>query len=223
MSTVNSAGTGADTAAPDRHYENQKLVATPASGNADSCIAAAPASGSQGLDYDSVFFLWQTGPRGGQVLAIGLNIPVYVARMVGREGGRQLHDEVSAKRLRAGNAIAEVASSADLAEVASSADLAGDVTVGVTSLADPVSVVTTGVAFREECGDSVMVLSGSVCDYDEYLYDGHYDIKTDYFGYADPGDYDAYPSVYGFVGPDNYELYHDLHGSDGCVWLCWAG
>ena len=47
--------------------------------------------------------------------------------------------------------LAEVASSADLAEVASLDDLAGDVTVGVTSLADPASVVTAGVAFREEC------------------------------------------------------------------------
>ena len=47
--------------------------------------------------------------------------------------------------------IAEVASSADLAEVASSAEPARDITVGVTSLANPASIVTTGVAFHEEC------------------------------------------------------------------------
>ena len=57
----------------------------------------------------------------------------------------------------------------DIAEVASSADLARDVTVGVTCLVDPVSVVTTGVPFSKECGDSVMVPSGSVCDYDDYF------------------------------------------------------
>ena len=54
--------------------------------------------------------------------------------------------------------LAEVASSADLADVASSANLAGDVTVGVTSLA-------AYVTFQEECE----VPSG----YDDYFYDGH--------------------------------------------------
>ena len=67
----------------------------------------------------------------------------------------------------------------DVAQVVPLADLAGNVTVGVTSLANPVSVATAGVAFREECGDSVMVPSGSVCDYDDYFYDGHYDDKPD--------------------------------------------
>ena len=62
--------------------------------------------------------------------------------------------------------LAEVASSADLAEVASSAELSGYVTVGATYLADPASVATTGVAFQEKCD----VLSGSVCDYDDYFY-----------------------------------------------------
>ena len=56
--------------------------------------------------------------------------------------------------------LAEMASSADLAEVASSADLARNVTIGVTSLADPAGVVTTGVAFQEKCD----VPSGLVCD-----------------------------------------------------------
>ena len=70
-STVNSTDTGADTAAPDSHYGNGNLAAALASGNADSGITAAPGSGSQGLDYDSMFFLWQTGPLGGQVPGIG--------------------------------------------------------------------------------------------------------------------------------------------------------
>ena len=52
-STVTRTDTGADTAIPDRHYGN----GMPASGNAGSGIAAVAGSGSQGLDYDSVFFL----------------------------------------------------------------------------------------------------------------------------------------------------------------------
>ena len=68
MSTVKSAGTGANTAAPDRHYGNGNLAVAPASGNAGSGIA--PGFDSQGLDYDSVFFLWQPGPRSGQVPGI---------------------------------------------------------------------------------------------------------------------------------------------------------
>ena len=87
----------------------------------------------------------------------------------------------------------------------------------MTSLANPVSVATAGVAFHEECGNSVVVPSGSVCNYDDYFYDGHFDDKPDYFDYDDPDDFDSYPSLYGFVGPDNYELYHDLHGPDDCV------
>ena len=87
--------------------------------------------------------------------------------------------------------LSEVASSADFADVASSADIAGDVTIGVTSLADPAGVVTAGVAFQEECE----VPSGSVCDYDDYFYDGHYNDKPDYFDYDDPGDFDSYPSL----------------------------
>ena len=38
----------------------------------------------------------------------------------------------------------------EIAEVAPSANLAGKITVGVTSSADPASVVTVGVAFREK-------------------------------------------------------------------------
>ena len=53
-----------------------------------------------------------------------------------------------------------MASSVD-AEVVSSADFTGYVPVGVTSLADPASVVTAGVAFREEFGKSVVI--PSVC------------------------------------------------------------
>ena len=52
-----------------------------------------------------------------------------------------------------------------LLEMGSSADLARDVTIGVTSLADPASVVITGVAFREKSD----VPSGWVCDCDDYL------------------------------------------------------
>ena len=44
-----------------------------------------------------------------------------------------------------------------------------------------------------------MVPSGSVCDYDDYFYDGHYDDKPDYFDYNNPGDFDSYPSVYGVI------------------------
>ena len=103
--------------------------------------------------------------------------------------------------------------------VTSSADFTKVVTVGVTSLADPAGVVTAGVAFQEECE----VQSGSVCDYDDYFYDGHYDDKPDYFNYDDLGDFDSYPSVYVFVGPDNYELYHEMHGRHVWVILCISG
>ena len=108
----------------------------------------------------------------------------------------------------ASSAVAEVASSAVLAEAASSAEFAGEVTVGVTSLADPARVVTAGVAFQEECE----VPSGLVCDYDDYFDDEH--------DYDDPGDFDTYPCVHGFVAPDNYELYHDLHGLHDCGVYC---
>ena len=47
----------------------------------------------------------------------------------------------------------------EIAEVASSADLAGDITGSVASLADPVSVVTDGVAFWKRCGDSFVIPS----------------------------------------------------------------
>ena len=59
--------------------------------------------------------------------------------------------------------LAEVASSADIAEVASSAELAGYVTIGMTSSADTVNVVTTGVALQEKCD----VPSGLVCDFED--------------------------------------------------------
>ena len=83
--------------------------------------------------------------------------------------------------------FAEVTSSADIAEVASSAELAGCVTINVKSSVDSVNVVTTDVAFQEKCD----VASCSVCDYYDYVYDGH--------DYDDPGDFDSYPDVYGFV------------------------
>ena len=67
--TVWSAGT--NTATTDWDYGNGNLAAAPASGNTGSDLAVATGSASQGLDYDSVFFLWQTGPWGGQVPQIG--------------------------------------------------------------------------------------------------------------------------------------------------------
>ena len=88
--------------------------------------------------------------------------------------------------------------------------------VAVTSSADTVSVVTTGVAFQEQCD----VPSGSVCDYDDDFYYGHYDENPDYLDYDDPDDFDSYPDVYGFIEPDDYELYHDLHGPGGCGEYC---
>ena len=108
--------------------------------------------------------------------------------------------------------LADMAASADLDEVAASADLAGYVTVGVTSLADPASAYTTRVALQEKCD----VLSGLVCDYGDYFYDGQYDGSPDYLDYDDP-------DVYGFIEPDDYyELYHDLHGPDDCGVYCVA-
>ena len=83
--------------------------------------------------------------------------------------------------------------------MASSADLAGDVTVDMTSSADPAGVVTAGVAFREKNGDNVVIPSDSVYDYDDYFYDGHYDEYPEYFDYDNLVDYDGYPGVYGTV------------------------
>ena len=74
----------------------------------------------------------------------------------------------------------------------------------MTSSADPASVVSVGVPFRENCGYDVVIPSDSVCDYDDYFYDAHYDEEPDYFDYDDPVAYDGFPSVYGFVGPDDF-------------------
>ena len=82
-------------------------------------------------------------------------------------------------------------------------------------------LLQTRVAFQEKCD----VLSGSVCDYEDYFYDGQYDDSPDYFDYNDPGDFDnyslidSYPDVYGFIEPDDYELYHD---PDDCWVYCVA-
>ena len=100
--------------------------------------------------------------------------------------------------------------------MASSADLARDVTVGVTSLADPASVVITGVAFLEKCD----VPSGLVCDYDDYFYDEHYNNKPDYFNYDNPGNFNSYLNMYGFIQLDDYKWYHNLHGPDNCGVHC---
>ena len=47
--------------------------------------------------------------------------------------------------------------------MASSADLAGNVTVSVTFLANPVGVVADGMTFRDKCS----ALDGSACDCDD--------------------------------------------------------
>ena len=133
--------------------------------------------------------------------------------------------------------LAEMASSADLAEVASSADLAGDVTVGVTSLADPDCVVTAGVAFREEWGNSVVIPSHYVCHYDDIAEvassaDLAGDVTVGVTSLADPvvGDsvmiqsgsvwddddyYDNRPDYFDYDDPCDYDNYP---GVDGYVW-----
>ena len=71
--TVRTASTDADTATSDWDYRNGNLAAALASRNAGSNLAVTTgsSSGSQRLDYDGVFVLWQTWPRGGQVAGIG--------------------------------------------------------------------------------------------------------------------------------------------------------
>ena len=62
--TVRSADSAADTAAPNWHGGSGSLVAAPASGDVGYGLAGVTGSCSEGLEYDSVFFLWQVGPRG---------------------------------------------------------------------------------------------------------------------------------------------------------------
>ena len=90
----------------------------------------------------------------------------------------------------------------------------------MASPADPASDVTVGVASMEECGDSVVIPSACVCDYDDYFYDGQYDDCPDYYDYDESDYYGSFPSVYDFVELDDYELYHDLQGSNGCGVYC---
>ena len=63
--------TDADIVTSDWDYGNGNLVATPASGNAGSGLTAMTGFRSQRLDYDGVFLMWKTGPRGGQVPGTG--------------------------------------------------------------------------------------------------------------------------------------------------------
>ena len=63
------AVTDADTS--DWQYGHENLATVLASGNAGSGLAVMTGSDSQRLDYDGVFFLWQTAPRGEQVPGIG--------------------------------------------------------------------------------------------------------------------------------------------------------
>ena len=92
----------------------------------------------------------------------------------------------------------------DLAEVASSADIAGCVTIGVTCLADPANVVTTGVAFQEKCD----VQSGLVCHMMNIFM---MDImtRTQIILTMMMGDY---PMCMALL--NRMILYHDLHGPD---------
>ena len=90
----------------------------------------------------------------------------------------------------AGDVTVGVMCSADLSGditvgVASSTDLAGDITNGVASLADLAGVVTIGVAdhtgvvaigtaFMEECGESDVLLSDYVSEYEDFIYVGRF-------------------------------------------------
>ena len=58
----------------------------------------------------------------------------------------------------------------------------------MTFLADPVDVITDGMT----CQDKIEILSGLLCDYDNYFYDAQYDDhRPDYFNYDEPGDLDT--------------------------------
>ena len=91
--TVRNANSNA--VVPYRDYGSGILVATSASMDASYGLAGATGSCSEGLDYDSVFLLWQVGSRGKPVHSNERDIPVYVARMVSRESGRQLRDDLA--------------------------------------------------------------------------------------------------------------------------------
>ena len=75
------------------------------------------------------------------------------------------------------------------------------VTQGVTRLADPVGVVTDDMTYQEK----IVILSGSVYDYDDYC-----DNCPGYFDYDDPGDFD---DVYDFVEPVEYGMWDGFQGS----------
>ena len=64
-----------------------------------------------------------------------------------------------------------VAPSAVAASPAVFVDHDVNVTVGVTYLADPVDVITDSMTYQEKND----VMSGSLCDYDNYFYDAQYD------------------------------------------------
>ena len=72
--------------------------------------------------------------------------------------------------------------------LASSADIAGDVTIGVVSLADPADVVAAGVASTEECGEGDVLLGDYVSEYEDFSYVGRYDDIYD-VRYEDPPGY----------------------------------
>ena len=98
-------GTGVAASACNHGY-GQDAAASAAAGNADAGPAVESSPGSQGLDYSGVFFLWQAGPQSQQVPAVGQNIPLHIAGMVGGKGGNQymiILPRAAAERLQPGN------------------------------------------------------------------------------------------------------------------------
>ena len=70
-------------------------------------------------------------------------------------------------------------------------------------------------------------MSGSECDYENYLFDAQYDDdRADYFDCDEPSDLDGYPDLCGFVGTDDCyaptdgEFMHEMHGPDNCGMYC---
>ena len=85
-------------------------------------------------------------------------------------------------------------------------------------MADPVSVITGEMTFRERCG----VLGGSVyeCVYCSDCSPEYCDCRPDYFDYDGPEDFGYCPDMYGFVGPDGYGLCRDFHDPGDCGVCC---
>ena len=103
-STVWSTGTDADTATPDWDYGNGNPAAAPASGNTSSGVAAT--SGSQGLDYDSVFSCGKPGHGVGRCPELDETFPYMLPAWSAEKVGvnyMMVSPRVTAERLRAEN------------------------------------------------------------------------------------------------------------------------